>query len=185
MHHPDMVYNGTSLTWHGHCVFNATSGLPEHQNASQQAHADEAHNNSGPIPEGLYSFPLIFGTDATMIQPGQLDKQEGIEHLPGAWQYHGRTYQNQAWGPDRVRLTIVHIDDPKNRHRAGFYLHDSSKGSSHGCIEVAPFFLRQLRRFVDLPRSTRAGRTRLYLRVKYPSASASTYGRHARSMTFL
>jgi hypothetical protein len=171
MAHADLLYNGTMLIWDGHGVFNATSGLPGHQDASQQSHPDE-----GPVPEGLYSFPLILAADATMTGPGKLDVREGIEHLPDSWQWNGQPYRNEAWGPDRIRLTIVHIDDPKNRKRAGFYLHDSTKGFSHGCIEVDPLFFRRLREFVQLPLRARHGRTRLTLRVKYPSTTATTYG---------
>jgi hypothetical protein len=168
---PDMTYNGTFLDWEGHGTFKATSGLRGHQTAAEQSHTDE-----GPIPEGLYSFPLLIAKDATMIGPGQLDRREGVEHLPDTFQYGGRTYQNQAWGPDRVRLTVVHIDDPRNRKRGGFYLHDSTKGYSHGCIEVDPLFFRRLREFVKMSPRRRGGRTRLYVKVKYPSPTGSTYG---------
>lgn len=171
MHNADMVYNGTTLNWTGNGVYPATSGLSGHQNASEQSHKDE-----GPIPEGLYSFQLSIAKDATMVGPGKLDVREGIEHLPGTWQYRGQTYVDQAWGPDRVRLTIVHIDDAENRHRNGFYLHDSRKGYSHGCIEVSPFLFKKLREYVELPPAQRGHKSRLYVRVRYPTKGSSTYG---------
>jgi hypothetical protein len=111
-----------------------------------------------------------------MTGPGRLDVREGIEYVPGTLQFGGRTYQNYAWGPERVRLTTVHIDQPQNRKRGGFYLHDSTKGFSHGCIEVNPQFFVRLRQFVKLPAKKRGNRTRLYLKVKYPSSNTSTYG---------
>lgn len=167
----DMLYNGTKVQWRGHGDFNATSGLPGHQNAAEQSHRDE-----GPIPEGLYSFPLAIGKDAQMVGPGQLDVRDGIEYVANEFHFHGDTYENGGWGPERVRLRIEHIDSPKNRHRNGFYLHDSTKGYSHGCIEVDRGFFAELRRMVALRKGHNSGPNRLYLRVKYPDAKAGTYG---------
>jgi hypothetical protein len=167
----DMVYNGTQVVWPGHGSFKASSGLPGHQNAAEQSHRDE-----GPIPEGLYSFSLSIAKDATMVADGELDTREGIEHLPDTFHFGRNAYTNVAWGPDRVRLTTIRIDDPKSRHRGGFYLHDSTKGYSHGCIEVDPSFFTDLRTLAKLPLKQRAGKTRLYIKVKYTAANASTYG---------
>lgn len=97
----------------------------------------------------LYAFPLFLATDGTVVnKKSDLDVREGIEHLPPTWDFHGQKFNNVAWGADRVRLTTLMIDSPKNRHRGGFYLHDSTKGFSHGCIEVDPIFFAQLRAFV-------------------------------------
>lgn len=46
------------------------------------------------------------------------------------------------WGYNRIRLESA---DEKTRKacggkRGGFYIHDSTKGYSHGCIEVEPVF---------------------------------------------
>ena len=167
----DLLYDGTQLTWYGHGNFNATSGLPGHQNAAEQSHMDE-----GPVPEGKYSFLVVIAKDATMVAPEKLDIREGIEHLPDKFRFRGVEYSNFAWGPDRVRLTTLQIDSPKNRHRGGFYLHDSTKGYSHGCIEVDPHFFLRLREYAKLPLNKRSGRFSMILNVKYTSASGSTYG---------
>jgi hypothetical protein len=171
MQKEEMLYNGTTLTWYGQGVFRATSGLPGHQIASDQSLSDV-----GPIPEGRFSFPLALAKDATMIGPGVLDLREGIEHIDSVLQYRGAGWRNVAWGADRVRLSIETIDDPRNRGRGGFYLHDSTKGYSHGCIEVDPRFFLRLRGYVKLPSQSRGGRTRLYLKVKYPSPQTITNG---------
>jgi hypothetical protein len=171
MHAEDMLYDGTRLDWYGHGNFPATSGLPGHQTAAEQSSPE-----MGPIPEGLFSFPLALARDADMIGPGQLDRREGVEHVPESVSYGGQEYENWAWGPDRVRLTTLRVDDPRNRHRGGFYLHDSTKGYSHGCVEVDPLFFHRLRAYIGLPPVRRGGRYRLYLRVKYSSPDAGTYG---------
>lgn len=167
----DMTYDGTTVDWYGQGKFKASSGLPGHQTATEQGVKD-----AGPIPEGLYSFPLIIAKDATMVAPGEIDTREGIEHLPDTWTYQGKTYQNNAWGPDRVRLRIETIFDQKNRGRDGFYLHDSTKGFSHGCVETDGNFFQRLRDYVALPLKTRGPKARLYVLVKYPAADATTYG---------
>src|SRR5262245_52412547 len=64
MQKEDMLYNGTTLAWYGHGLFRATSGLPGHQNATEQSLPE-----AGPIPEGLFSFPLTIAKDATMVGP--------------------------------------------------------------------------------------------------------------------
>lgn len=171
MFYEDLFYNGTTLLWHHHGSFKATSGLEGHQNASEQTHVDE-----GPIPEGMYSLVLALAKDATMVGEGVLDVREGIEHLPGTFHFHGKDFTNVAWGPDRVRLRNIHIENPKARHRGGFYLHDSVKGYSHGCIEVDPSFFTKLREFTKQEAPKRGGRRHLYLKVTYPSKTASTYG---------
>jgi len=168
---PDLFYNGTTLEWYGVGVFKASSGLPGHQRADEQLNSDE-----GPIPEGLYSFPLKMTRDADIEsidrEGAHLDRREGVEHLPPSFEFRGKTYINQAWGPDRVRLTVQHYKNPKVKRAGGFYLHDSHKGFSHGCIEVEQRFFMQLRGYI-----ARGGkRTRLYVKVDYPSATASTYG---------
>lgn len=171
-HKEDMVYNGTKVDWHGVGVFKATSGLMGHQNSDEQGKVD-----MGPIPEGRYSFSLhVEAKQGEMISETSLDVREGIESLPATWTFHGKIFFNNAWGPDRVRLRTEHIDNPANRKRGGFYLHDSTKGFSHGCIEVDPAFFLSLRRLAATPPAKRGNRNRLILKVKYPGPGTSTNG---------
>ena len=131
--HADMNFNGTQLDWTGQGMFKATSGIApdsrpggdptDYRNAAYQSIVDH-----GPIPEGWYSFPLMFAKDATMTGAGALDTREGIERLPGSWTFHGTQYDNFAWGPDRVRLTILKIDNPKTADAPAFYLHRLDEG---------------------------------------------------------
>ena len=137
----DMLYNGTVLEWYGFGTFRATSGLPGHQNAAEQAHPDE-----GPIPEGLYSFPLKLARDAAMIGPGQLDRPaRGSSTSRSTFGLVAKTTRTSPGAPSASRLTVIQIQDPRNRHRGGFYLHDSTKGYSHGCIKLDPHFFLRLR----------------------------------------
>jgi hypothetical protein len=181
----DMLYDGSAVDWYGVGRFPASSGLSvaveealldgragplfDPQHARYQAVKDH-----GPIPAGLFSFPLKLGGTATAHMGAhgvELDKREGIEQLPRYWTVHGVEYENRAWGPDRVRLSVEHIDDPQARgsRTGGFYLHDSTKGYSHGCIEVDQQFFVRLRRLVS---SGDAGR--LYLRVRYARPDTNT-----------
>jgi hypothetical protein len=45
-----------------------------------------------------------------------------------------QTTAYQAWGTIRARLE--NRDGHKTAGRDGFYLHDSGKGESHGCVET-------------------------------------------------
>ncbi len=139
----DMVYTGQKLVWFqnlpegvkGTLEFSATSGMVDNQISVLQSVKD-----AGPIPEGRYKFLARRDPkrEATVMNKttGTLDVREGIQILPHGshgWQFAG-------WGSHRVRLTP--IGGNAAPHRGGFYLHDSHKGYSHGCIEIAGFFER-------------------------------------------
>ena len=129
-------YDGTTLTWNTKGSYKATSGMNGYQKPEFQCVKDR-----GPVPEGNYYVPLIEGKDAK-------DDGGGICQLSPSWQIQKITRGTKAgicepywanWGYNRVRfepsdkLTKSKCD-PK---RSGFYLHDSTKGFSHGCIEIA------------------------------------------------
>jgi hypothetical protein len=169
----DMLYDGDELDWYGVSVYRATSGLPGSQSADKQTVKD-----NGPVPEGNYSLVLKESGTARVVNiaKNQLDTREGIESLVDMPGPDGRLYESAAWGTNRVRLRIIRIDNPRARHRNGFYLHDSTKGYSHGCIEVEPRFFVRLRQMAVDESAKPRGRKHLYLRVKYPTATESTYG---------
>jgi hypothetical protein len=190
----DMLYNGQHLDWYGVGNYNATSGLNLDENFKRthgitaegtydfRTAAEQATKNAGPIPEGYYSFSLRIAGDATVSrldrhgQPAALDTRQGIEALPDHMVGPDKKIREvnvAEWGHDRVRLNNLHIDHPKARGRGGFYLHDSTKGYTHGCVEVDTMFFTRLRAYAKEKAKTRHS---LILRVKYPSAGASTYG---------
>jgi hypothetical protein len=169
----DMLYDGDEMDWYGIGKFKATSGLPGSQTADQQTVKDH-----GPIPEGNYSLLLKESGTANVVdvKHSVLDAREGIESLVDMPGPDGRFYESDQWGKNRVRLRIFWIKNPKARGRNGFYLHDSTKGFSHGCIEVEPRFFNRLRQMAKEESAKPRGRRHLYLKVEYPSATESTYG---------
>ncbi len=156
----DMTYDGKNLKWATE-TFKATSGLLGHQRADQQNQKEH-----GPIPEGTYRL-LAKDVGVAKSVNGNFVVRPGIETLPPNPQLR------ETWGPDRVFLEIVSIDRADCRGRNGFYLHDSQKGYTHGCIEVEPRFFARLR---DLALRSGGKLVTLELRVKYPSPQSKTYG---------
>ena len=190
----DMLYDGDELAWYGVGQYPASSGLSaakdeerlrsegkagpplEGRNAAFQQISDE-----GPIPEGLYSLRLKIAGKATVDAQGKLDTRQGIESLVEMPGPNGQLYESPDWGKNRVRLNAIIISDAKARRRGGFYLHDSLKGFTHGCIEVDPRFFTRLREEAQRQQSRKHGRSELILKVKYPTETASTYGGTART----
>lgn len=165
----DLVFNGNQLQWHGKGAFKASSGMQGAQQPSLQCLPEK-----GPVPEGTYYLSLMLGGAAE-------DDGSGVCQLKPSWQIQTIPRGAAAgscdpywanWGSNRVRFEPA---DNATRtkckpSRSGFYLHDSTKGYSHGCIEVQEAFFVLLR--------AHAGSTnkkRLTLRVTYKGVS-STYG---------
>ena len=150
----DLLYNGTVLSWTPVGKWQATSGLELYQNSLHQFKM-----NHGPIPEGSYRIPLKIGGNATLVNPkrdssgriteSNLDSRSEIESLQCITdpKDHVTVLLFSQWGSNRVRLAKRSVKHVKASHRDGFYLHDSTKGFSHGCIEVQTAFFSSLRAF--------------------------------------
>jgi hypothetical protein len=182
----DMIYEGQFLTWKhnlppgvaGEIKVDATSGMAGFQFAHQQTQMD-----AGPIPEGRYSLRAQWTSNkdrkARIINnAGDLDREEGIQLLPhDGLAPNGRDrYDYPEWGRRRVRLK------PEGKiaapHRSGFYLHDSHKGYTHGCVEVLEdFFAKYLIPYAEWSAKPK---TRLVLVVKYATPGTSTRGNTKR-----
>jgi hypothetical protein len=164
----DMEYDGKILKWQGQ-RYKATSGMPGYQRANNSCISD-----SGPIPEGLYYVFLADKGEADTVNGRcKLKPSWGMQTIPrGADAGRCEPYFAN-WGRNRVRLEAAN-KSTRNRcaplNRRGFYLHDSTKGFSHGCIEVEASLFSRLRSF----RSSKH-KDRLILKVNYPSGGA-TYG---------
>jgi hypothetical protein len=170
-----MVYDGTSLNWYGQGLYPATSGL-KNDSGDYRAANFQTQKDCGPIPEGRYALDLTKAPAAQVRQVGPaqylLLSADGIQDiamvkLPGGGMGH-----SNAWGDNRVKLHTLHIDNPAARNRGGFFIHDSHKGYTHGCVEVAPQFFHDLRRFA----AKHDWQGTLVLKVKYPKAGSSTHG---------
>jgi hypothetical protein len=168
----DMIYNGTQLTWSpkGEKVsytYKATSGLVD-DSGDYRFIKEQCTIDRGPLPEGLYVLSLEIDS-----KPAQ-DDGRGLCNLQAAWKIqsipHGKDAGDCAtywanWGENRVRLEPA---DKKTRQaceprRGGFYLHDSAKGYTHGCIEVEKSFFTLLRKY-----ARKASEKQLTLRIGYP-----------------
>lgn len=182
----DLVYSGKYLYWRRELpqgvanaypvLFAATSGLMNHQYASQQS-----NKGHGPVPEGLYAV-------ATSIDPAQnsvdaankrgdmafANPDPRIQFLPVG----GSGPTNENWGTLRVQLVPI---AGNMYYRNGFYLHNSEKGFSHGCIECGKtrdgvdFFSTLLAYAKESHR-----KPRLIIRVKYSYPEQSTLGKTER-----
>jgi hypothetical protein len=184
---PDLDYRGTYLAWLRHLppglgpdplIFHATSGLDRHQIAHQMKEKD-----LGPVPEGTYrllarldpkqdSVAAANRVEARRTAESITNLNDGVQFLPVGG--NGPVYP--SWGTLRVKLTPVRVD--MGRREGGFYLHNSHKGFSHGCIEVGTTptrvdFFTTLLRFAT---ATTPRPFHLALRVKYGHREQSTLG---------
>jgi hypothetical protein len=165
----DLIYSGSRLTWFRDDgtsgSFRATSGL-----GTGFQHAAQQRSIHGSIPEGRYSFlaqrDAENGGVATVDSRGDLDSREGLQFVP-----HFKNLRI-AWGLHRVRLTPLTTLPPART--GGFYLHDSRKGFTHGCVETEDNFFKMLFAFVDSHQKN--AKTRLILKVTYASEIAAATG---------
>ncbi|MBS0032142.1 tlde1 domain-containing protein [Chitinophaga sp. 22321] len=148
--------------------YKATSGLPGHQVARESTMKDQ-----GPLPEGKYWILLLPNPNRIAKadpRTGEIlaNPKGGIERLPKMFTTTtGQTLIYPGWGNTRARLFP---DKSTRTHgRNNFYLHDSHKGYSHGCIETEPTLFDKLLQI-------RKGFTKIALMVDYPSDSTTTNG---------
>ena len=167
-----LVYNGTEIIWFdgkGKVIdrFPATSGLPGYQNSSMQNTP-----NAGPIPEGNYNTNLSLDTNRTVAinaSTGETLPGMGIQKIPSTYTTNsGNTYSYPGWGTIRARLTPS--SETNTFGRSNFYLHNSHKGYSHGCIEVGKGFFPKLINYAQTHSSIK-------IIVNYPTPNTSTLGK--------
>jgi hypothetical protein len=180
----DLIYTGRWLYWKSNFpsslpktssrLFAATSGTSMFQTAYFQK-----YELIGPIPEGTYRLlTKIDNLQASVEAANRVDSllafsnpRHGIQFLPVG--VMGPV--SSDWGTLRVRL------EPRSgdmHGRAGFYLHNSHKGYSHGCIEVGAS-IERLDFFTMLLAHARDPNRKSYLslRVRYGHAEQSTLGK--------
>lgn len=165
----DMFFDGQVLNWPGAGRFKATTGNLGYQRPTYQCVAD-----LGPVPEGVYKVLIRMLGTARDDGTGRcnLSAAWGIQTIPrGAIAKECEPYWAN-WGHNRVRMEPADIRTKNacSPRRGGFYLHDSTKGFSHGCIEIESTFFPILK-----ARAGTLNRTHLMLQVKYVS-DRITYG---------
>ncbi len=152
-----LQFDGTKILWieNGKVSdrFDATSGMPGFQTPGKQCVKD-----AGPIPEGNYVLRLRYNQNLIAVVADavscKLMAAQGIQQIPDGDPKEGTAhctpYWNN-WGSNRVRIDAY---DTRTRNacrgaRSGFYIHDSAKGFTHGCIEVKNRFFRKLYELVN------------------------------------
>ena len=168
----DMTFDGQVLK-QGVLKFKATSGLPGYQFPKHQCVKE-----NGPIPKGYYK--VFLANRGTAKSNGgdecQLSPAWGIEKIPRGAEA-GKCEDNWAnWGNNRVRLEPADVETQRacTPVRGGFYIHDSMKGYSHGCIEVEQSFFIHLKSFA---RTNVTGFC--ILQVKYVAGKSTNGGTRA------
>ncbi|WCT12234.1 tlde1 domain-containing protein [Mucilaginibacter jinjuensis] len=147
--------------------YKASSGAPGYQRARYESTKDY-----GPLPEGKY-WVLLMPNPARVAKhdsrTGELlaNPEGGIEKIPGSVVVGGHTLIYPGWGNTRARLFADR--GTQTFGRSNFYLHDSHKGYSHGCIETSPHIF-------DLLMKARQSFTKVALMVDYANVDTSTYG---------
>jgi hypothetical protein len=178
----DLIYTGKWLVWvralpaqlstNAPHFFAATSGLLGHQVAREKC-----NENHGPLPEGTYSLLAAIDKQQANVQMANAMGEQSISNRRDGIQFlriGGNGPVDAPWGTMRVQLNPVKGDMCK---RSGFYLHNSHKGFSHGCIEVGASttgadFFTALQGYV-----MEAGHySQLTVRVKYSFPEQTTVG---------
>jgi RHS repeat-associated protein len=163
-------YTGTQITMYGGAPpdkskviaqCNATSGLTSESQKPSKSNVP----NEGPIPGGDYSINLKGDPNRVAPVPGPTPGG-GISQLP---RKPDGTTAYPDWGDQRAKL------DPKKgtktHGRDSFYIHDSAKGYTHGCIEVPCKDL-----FEKLKEYRKAGAKSIDVNVDYSNSNSTNGG---------
>lgn len=173
----DMSYNGTTLKW-GARSYRASSGMAEWHDPALGPKTDYRvakyqGSQGGPVPEGNYVLHVFLNGTAGLTKLGPdaevaSTQTGGIQNIPKVI-VGGDEYSFPDWGTRRIRLFKGKGNSTK---RDNFYLHDSSKGFSHGCIEVDGKFFEDLRQ--ELIVMHKSKKYDITLTVQYASPGSST-----------
>ncbi|MCR4737374.1 MAG: L,D-transpeptidase family protein [Bacteroidales bacterium] len=184
-----VLVTGNAALWYGGEVgdksnlihtYKATSGL---NNATTTTGAIidcqyakyQNVRNGGPTPEGQYYINLkpdpnrIANADP---KTGQLlrSPEGGIEKIPDYYQREDGHYCTYSeWGKHRAKLEPVSVTGASNRDNNSFYIHDSEKGFTHGCIEIEKEFFNDLMEYGD-------DNSKIDVIIEYPGPDHNTNG---------
>ena len=172
---------GDSVYWYGgdlgdnsdlQYTFAATSGYKD-DNVDYQRAMFQDIEDKGPTPEGDYfinleldpsrTVPYEIINDRPIIKRGQ-----GIEKVE--IHYEGMLYTSPDWGTIRAKLEPQTIKNKCSRDINSFYMHNSTKGFTHGCTEVETTLFDMLVFYRE------RGHKKIDVRVQYPSKNHKTNG---------
>ena len=155
-------------------IYKATSGLIEKDSSGQiidyRAPSEQCTRNAGPIPEGKYYLKLRIARPKYARDDGtrrcNLRPAGAIQRIPRKGDPTRGPKRSEAgkcepfwanWGWHRIRLEPANTKTANacRPRRGGFYLHDSSKGYTHGCIEVEGAFFTKLIKFAKTSKQSR------------------------------
>ncbi len=164
-----LTYNGTFIVWSDALgtvldSFDATSGLPGSQWSDWQPAPSE-----GPIPEGKYRLDINTNikTASYNRNNGDIYSGKGIQKIPSSYlTLDGKRGDYAGWGTMRVALVPL---SGNMYGRSNFYIHDSHKGWTSGCIEVNSLFFPRLLNYASSHNS-------IILTVQYPIGNTTTRG---------
>jgi RHS repeat-associated protein len=165
-----MEYTGQTLTLYGGKLGDTSKTLMQCKATSGgkgfQSPNYQHRPNEGPVPEGDYRINLMMDpTRVVRYTPdGQAYADYGIQRFDP---------YSEAWGSWRARLEKVKLNNPTPRDN--FYLHDSEKGYTLGCIETCKDLYKRLADY----RNRRSGRQD-YMPVRVRYTTNSTNGGTAR-----
>jgi len=148
-------YTSQIITWYGGEPndrskpierFPATSGFPGYRNSSFTG-----KKGRGPIPEGQYTIglqpdPNRWASVNRITGDVYWNASGGIQRVPwGVTLEDGSMVDQPGWGTIRAYLEPDSKNDMLNRFPADrFYIHNSNKGFTHGCIETSNSFFNRL-----------------------------------------
>ena len=136
---------------------------------------EQCVRDAGPVPEGVYK---VYISDHGIAK----DDGRGICALKPSWGIQEIPRGAKAgicepfwanWGRNRARMGPADESTKKKCApvmRSGFYLHDSVKGFSHGCIEVDTGIFKHLRQY-----HSKSRKQALIIQIKYVKGRG-TYG---------
>jgi hypothetical protein len=164
-----LLYNGKELIWTDNkgvsTIYAGTSGALGKQNSKYQYLRDK-----GPLPEGSYTIDLMLDTNRqaeVFSDSGETKPNFGIQRLPYRFTTtSGVVISYENWGNSRARLSMI---SGNSYGRDNFYIHNSTKGFSHGCLEVGSGFFPRLTEYAKHYGN-------ISLTVKYLSNNSSTLG---------
>lgn len=145
-------------------MYKASSGHKGFQNSKYQN-----KSNDGPIPVGKYSVNLTLNPERRNEFNEDMTTKLGLGIQVIDWEKaFSERVALHGWGQWRARLTPLKGTDTKGRH--SFYLHDSYKGESSGCIEVETDL------YYDMVEYGAEGNENIEVWVEYKNNNTSTDG---------